>query len=82
MGLTQAYLVLYNAACLGGWALALAQGVLALAGADGDVSTKLGSVWPAAGQTVLYFQYAMALEIFHAARGVALFAGTAPRRAL
>mgnify|MGYP007048491831 CR=1 FL=1 len=51
MGLTQAYLVLYNAACLGGWALALAQGALALAGTDGDAAAKLGSVWPAAGQT-------------------------------
>ena len=46
----QAYLVLYNASCLVGWAYALYQGLTVL---SGDVWPSLEGVWAVAGPTVL-----------------------------
>ena len=62
----QAYLVLYNASCLVGWAYALYQGLTVL---SGDVWPSLEGVWAVAGPTVLVVQSAMTLEIFHAGLG-------------
>ena len=62
----QAYLVLYNASCLVGWAYALYQGLTVL---SGDVWPSLEGVWAVAGPTVLIVQTAMILEIFHAGLG-------------
>ena len=62
----QAYLVLYNASCLVGWAYALYQGLTVL---SGDVWPSLAGVWAVAGPTVLVVQSAMTLEIFHAGLG-------------
>ena len=67
---TQAYLVAYNAGCLAGWGFALFTALSVVAAGDGDAFSRLGGVWAASGQTVLYVQYAMALEIFHAAFGL------------
>ena len=62
----QAYLVLYNASCLVGWAYALYQGLTVL---SGDVWPSLEGVWAVSGPTVLIVQTAMILEIFHAGLG-------------
>ena len=62
----QAYLVLYNASCLVGWAYALYQALTVL---GGDVWPSLEGVWAVAGPTVLVVQTAMILEIFHAGLG-------------
>ena len=62
----QAYLVLYNASCLVGWAYALYQGLTVL---NSDVWPSLEGVWAVAGPTVLIVQSAMTLEIFHAGLG-------------
>ncbi len=62
----QAYLVLYNASCLVGWAYALYQGLTVL---NSDVWPSLEGVWAVAGPTVLVVQSAMILEIFHAGLG-------------
>ena len=59
----QAYLVLYNASCLAGWAYALYQGLTVV---TKDVWPSLEGVWAVAGPTVLIVQSAMTLEIFHA----------------
>ncbi|KAJ1448192.1 tyrosine phosphatase-like protein [Pelagophyceae sp. CCMP2097] len=60
-----AYLVLYNSACLVAWGVALLRGVEAVA-STGD----LGNVWAALGAIVFAVQWAMSLEILHAAAGL------------
>ena len=65
----QAYLVLYNASCLIGWAYALYAGLTQTAVLGGDVWSALGDVWAVSGSAVLVVQTAMILEIFHAGLG-------------
>ena len=69
-GLTNAYLVAYNACCLAGWFYALVTGVATVLGGEGGPAERLGSVWAATGDVVVYVQFAMSLEIFHAAFGL------------
>ena len=64
----QAYLVLYNASCLVGWAYALYAG-LTQTDVLGGGWEALAGVWAVSGPTVLIVQSAMTLEIFHAGLG-------------
>ena len=61
----KSYLVLYNAACMLGWASALALAVQSLLATGGDLT----KVWAATGFTLQASQWAMCLEIVHAATG-------------
>lgn len=63
--LRTAYLVAYNGACMLGWAYVLFLGVAALAAGKG-----LTSVWGAAALPLTIAQWAMCLEIVHAATGI------------
>ena len=70
MGLATPYLVLYNACCLAGWCFALVAGIKTVAAGDGALAARLGAVWAEVGDVVFYVQFAMALEIGHAALGL------------
>jgi very-long-chain (3R)-3-hydroxyacyl-CoA dehydratase len=63
MGATDAYLLFYNAACMAGWGAALFLAVQSLLSTQGDLT----AVWAAAGVPLQVAQYAMMLEIAHAA---------------
>jgi very-long-chain (3R)-3-hydroxyacyl-CoA dehydratase len=70
-GLTQAYLVLYNAACMAGWAYVLALGArAALAGAGAPSLASLARVWRAVEAPLAAVQWAMCAEVAHAALGL------------
>ena len=66
MGALSAYLVLYNASCMLGWASALVLAVQSLLATGGDLT----QVWAATGLTLQVSQWAMCLEIVHAATGM------------
>jgi very-long-chain (3R)-3-hydroxyacyl-CoA dehydratase len=74
MDLKKAYLVLYNLACCLGWAYALflAGGEFFTgAGSSGaTVSLALSRAWGAAAQPLSAVQWAMCLEVLHAAVGL------------
>ncbi|KAL1507615.1 hypothetical protein AB1Y20_007234 [Prymnesium parvum] len=66
MGLSKAYLVAYNTACLLGWGGALLLAILSLCDSGGDLT----KVWGAAGVPLRAAQWAMLLEIVHALTGM------------
>ena len=66
MGALSAYLVLYNASCMLGWASALVLAVQSLLATGGDLT----QVWAATGLMLQVSQWAMCLEIVHAATGM------------
>jgi len=65
MGPKDAYLVLYNLTCMLGWGYALILGLLYLASGG-----ELKGVWAAQGMALQLSQWAMFLEIVHAATGM------------
>ena len=60
-----AYLVTYNVGCMLGWACALALAAQSLLATGGD----LARVWDAMGPSIHIAQWAMCMEIVHAATG-------------
>jgi len=65
MGLTKMYLISYNLACMLGWAFALVLATDSLLSSGGD----LRKVWDAAATPLLAAQWAMCMEMIHAATG-------------
>ena len=70
-GLKEAYLVLYNLACAAGWAyvLYLAAARVASAGTAAPAAA-LATVWAAVRDPLTIVQWAMCMEVLHAAAGL------------
>ena len=64
-GLTTAYLVLYNGACMAGWAYALFLAIKSV-----YETQVLTGVWNASSEPLIIVQWAMCMEILHAIIGL------------